>query len=216
MSKPFYKIKTTLLIIWMSVPLCTIAQITARQARPIDSALVVQYLQFGNFHTTNYHDLPGEGVFTWDAGNGLYAGISDYAVAWSHTGSVEDTLAVILDSTPGQAYHLFNLALIPDPAVYLDTVTNWLASLGISVGVLPLKAASWEVWATRTGFQITFPENGPFELLIFNIEGKRIHIVTGEAVAGTNRNIQLNENQPSVLLIELQYQSSNYVRKVMW
>jgi hypothetical protein len=60
MSKPFYKIITTLLIIWMSVPLCTIAQITTRQARPIDSALVVQYLQFGNFHTTNYHDLPAQ------------------------------------------------------------------------------------------------------------------------------------------------------------
>jgi hypothetical protein len=212
----FYKPLFTLLLVLTSCSFIASAQITTQQARSVDSALVAQQLEFGNFHTTNYHDLPGGGVFTWDAGNGLYVGIADYAVAWSHSGSVADTLAAMLDTMPGQAYRLFNLDLMPDVQHYHDLVTNWLGSLGIPVGLLQLGAEKLEVRANRMGIQITFPENGAFELLIFTSEGKQLYTETGEAVGGTTQSIHLPEKAQGVLLVKLLYRSSSYYGKVMW
>ena len=49
--------KTLLLVLLFVLPAISNAQITQQQARPIDSILIIEYLDEGEFHTTNYHGV---------------------------------------------------------------------------------------------------------------------------------------------------------------
>lgn len=162
-----------------------ISQITQQQARPIDSALIIEYLDKGEFHTTNYHGVtfPPGGYWTWDAGCGLYMAIDDYFLAWSHTGMVEDTLAACIDTMPSQAYRLFNLEFMPNPTAYHDSVEAWLGSLGIPVGIVISKHKKLNVFPNPIGgssrVRIAVAEKGEYKLVIQSLEGKTIDIITG-------------------------------------
>ena len=161
------------------------AQITTQQARPVDSALVAEYLDEGNFHTTNYHGVtfPPGGYWTWDAGCGLYAAIDDYFLAWSHTGMVADTLAACIDTMPGQAYRLFNLDSMANTDDYRDSVELWLGSLGIPVRVDEIMVNRLKVFPNpvynNCKVQIVLPQTGNYKLLIQTFDGKTVDVLHG-------------------------------------
>ena len=175
----------TIFIVLTILNLRAISQITQQQARPIDSALIFEYLDEGEFHTTNYHGVtfPPGGYWTWDAGCGIYMAIDDYFLAWSHTGVVADTLAACIDTMPCQAYRLFNLETMPNPTAYHDSVEAWLGSLGIPVGINITKHQKLNVFpnpiAGSLKVRIAIPEKGEYKLVIQSLKGKTIDIITG-------------------------------------
>lgn len=185
------------LLFWLLYPIAGFSQITQQQARPIDSALVAQNIEYGIFHTINYHDWPGPdgGAFTWDAGNGLYVGISEYAVAWSHTGMVADTIAACIDDSPCQAYRLFNLDSMANTDAYRDSVELWLSSLGIPVNIWEVQKRNFHVWpnpmSANSTLNITYPLNGDYVLTIVNLLGETAFKISGSANKYQNKSFDL-------------------------
>ena len=191
------------------------AQITTQQARPIDSALIFEHLDEGEFHTTNYHGVtfPPGGYWTWDAGCGLYLEIDDYFLAWSHTGVVADTLAACIDTMPSQAYRLFNLETMANIAAYRDSVELWLGSLGIPVGVRKLKQNKLTLQPnpfddSGTGF--IFPINGNYTLWVNDLEGITVYQTSGIALRGQRLPIEIRNKTKGVFIFRLSIDNQIY------
>jgi len=179
------KYRYYLLIVLLIISLTGFTQITRQQARPIDSTLVFEYLQAGNFHTQNYHALPDGGVFTWDAGNGLNTAIEEYNVAWSHTGQVAVDTAEAINNMAGQAYRLFDLETMPNADAYKDSVELWLGSLGIPVSISEIYMTGFYVYPNplqaNSILNITCPIDGNYVLTIVNISGETVFKTSGLA-----------------------------------
>lgn len=157
------------------------AQLSTEEVRPIDSAFVTQWLLSPVFHTLNVHSLPsGDPIMTWDAGNGLYTGIPDYAVAWSHTEKVSADTAAMLNSVNGQSYISFDLNQIQSIEDYADSITNWFASIGIPVTLAEINLERFELFPNPASQKVQLRASakpGIYSLEIFNVHGWLIETV---------------------------------------
>jgi len=197
-------------LLWLLIPYAGFSQITQQQARPIDSALVLEYLDSREFHTTNYHGVtfPPGGYWTWDAGCGLYMAIDDYFLAWSHTGMVADTLAACIDTMPCQAYRLFDLETMANTADYKDSVELWLGSLGIPVNIREVHKRSFHVWPNpmlaNSTLNITCPINGDYVLTIVNILGEPVFKTSGSANKHQTQSFALTHLKKGIYILLLE------------
>lgn len=202
------------LLFCLLAPIAGFSQITQQQARPIDSALVSEYLDLGDFHTMNYHGVtfPPGGYWTWDAGCGVYSAIDDWYLAWSHTGMVADTLAACIDTMPSQAYRLFDLATMLNTAAYKDSVELWLGSLGIPVNIREIYKRNFHVWpnpmTANSTLNITFPLNGDYVLTIVNMLSEEVFKISGAADKYQNKSFDLSHLKKGnyILLLEINKQ----------
>ena len=213
------KIILNLLLFLIVIPIVTNAQISQSEVRPIDSALVAEYLDEGNFHTTNYHGVtfPPGGYWTWDAGCGLYLAIDDYFLAWSYTGMVADTLATCIDTMPNQAYRLFNLETMINTDAYKDSVELWLGSLGIPVGINSFYEKTIKIWPNPFSnlIKIRFPESGDFVLTIQNIEGRIVYNKSGFAQSGQTHMINLSHLDKGLYIMIYSHNNKVFVKKII-
>ena len=207
-----------LLLLLLAFPLLDVAQITQQQARPVDSALATEYLDASNFHTINYHAVtfPPGGYFTWDAGCGLYLGIDDYYIAWSHTGMVADTLAACIDTMPSQAYRLFNLATMPGTDAYKDSVELWLGSLGVLVDIPRQNALNIKIWPNPLQYSsilnITFPASGSYSINIFDMNGKTVYNNRPTVLAGETNNFNLKRLKQGCFVLTVGGEGKHFSR----
>ena len=198
------------LLFWLLYPIAGFSQITQQQARPIDSALVVDNLDLGLFHARNYHGVtfPPGGYWTWDAGCGIYEAIDDYFLAWSHTGMVADTIAACLDTMPCQAYRLFNLDSMANTDAYRDSVELWLSSLGIPVNIWEVHKWNFHVWpnpmSANSTLNITCPLNGDYVLTIVNLLGEVVFKISGSANKYQNKSFDLTHLKKGSYILYLE------------
>jgi len=208
-----------LLLFLIAIPITAITQISQSEARPIDSALVAEFLDEGNFHTTNYHGVtfPPGGYWTWDAGCGLYLAIDDYFLAWSHTGMVADTLATCIDTMPNQAYRLFDLETMINTDAYKDSVKLWLGSLGIPVDIKSFDEKTIKIWPNPFSnlIKIRSPESGDFVLTIQNIEGRIVYNKNGVAQSGQTHMINLSHLDKGLFVIIYSQEGKVLAKKII-
>ncbi len=186
----------------------TTAQLNTWQVRPVDSAFAVNWLQSPTFHTLNLHSMPDGGpVMTWDAGNGLYAGIADYAVAWSHTDKVGADTAAMLNAVDGQAYRLFDLAAMQNLEDYADSITAWFVSLGIPVHIAEIGLHRPMVFPNPASqyIQLQLPAfKGSSVIRITDLQSRILKVFAVEGSSSFQKHtIGLSNYPPGVYLISI-------------
>jgi len=111
------------------------AQVTIEDTRPIDSIFAYTYLLAPVIHNYNVNPTPNGPIMTWDHGNGFYNGNPNLSIGWSNTEDVPHSQAQEINSVQGMAYRSFSLGLMSNIQEYVDSVSIWLISLGIPVGI---------------------------------------------------------------------------------
>lgn len=168
-------------------------QLSTEDVRPIDSTFANQWLLSPTIHTHNIHSLPdGFVIMTWDAGNGLYKGIPDYAVAWSHTDKVSADTAALLNSVAGQAYISFDLNHIPSIEGYADSLASWFSSIGIPVLAMEFNEKQFGIFPNPANhvIQLTAAINpGNYLIEVFDVYGNLIEALNGSGEQNVLRHI---------------------------
>ncbi len=197
------------------------SQLTEQQVRPIDSAYVCNYLQFGNFHTVNSHPVVGgDNIITWDHGSGLYQNIAGYYVGWSNTDRVDESIANILNNTPGQSYKTFNLNVMQEVQSYEDSLSAWFASIGIPVNVRDLNAVEYALFPNPVEENILLSAkvepSKAYTLAIYDFSGRCIKQLQGVSdIGGVNLNLGFSSYSNGVYIVEFQSETASFCTKVL-
>lgn len=197
------------------------SQITEQQVRPIDSAYVINYLQLGNFHTVNSHPVVGgDNIITWDHGSGLYQNIAGYYVGWSNTDRVDESIANILNSNPGQSYKTFNLNIMQEVQSYEDSLSAWFASIGIPVNLQDQNTVEYALFPNPVEENILLSASvAPFKeyiLSIYDVSGRCIKQIQGvSATPGIHISLDFSSYSNGVYIVEFQSETTSFCTKVL-
>lgn len=150
------------------------AQITIEQAYAVDSLLAHRYLKSVVLHSENINSTQDESVMTWDAVNGRYDGTS---VAHSFAGKVDEGVAMEINEVTGIEYVLFNLDSIADTDQYQEVVEDWLAELGLPVGIVTPVDSQMSLYPNTTNGKLYLSFGGvgsgsDYSMKIYDLNGR--------------------------------------------
>ncbi|PKP52267.1 MAG: hypothetical protein CVT92_09665 [Bacteroidetes bacterium HGW-Bacteroidetes-1] len=197
------------------------SQVTERQVRPIDSAYVINYLQFGNFHTVNSHPVVGgDNIITWDHGSGLYQNITGYYVGWSNTDRVDESTASQINETNGQSYKTFNLNGMQDVQSYEDSLSAWFSSIGIPVNVREQNTFEYSLFPNpvekNTILSVNVEPSKEYTLSIYDVSGRFIKKIQGVSdIGGVNVSLGFSSYTNGVYIVEFQSETTSFCTKVL-
>jgi hypothetical protein len=196
------------------------AQINKDETRETDSLLAHNNLSSYVIHNYNVNPTPSGPVMTWDHANGFYNGDPNLTVGWSNTEDVPENLAQEINSVQGMAYKSFDLNLIPNIQAYEDSVSNWLISLGIPVGINGTNNPEARFYPNPTKgsskLEANIKPEEEYKIIIRDINGREVEKYNGTTgYNGLNIDLNFNEYKPGIYLLEFQNKETRFSKKVV-